>query len=110
MKRMFAVVFLATTTVLAPVAVAQRMKDMAMNAASTPSTHVATGTVKKADASRGTVTFAHGPVASMKWPAMTMEFEVADKSMLDKLKPGANVEFQFREKSKGKYVVTEVRP
>ena len=36
--------------------------------------------------------------------------KVADKAMLETLKPGAKVEFQFREKSKGKYVVTQVKP
>ena len=46
----------------------------------------------------------------MKWPAMTMEFEVANKKMLDSLKPGAKVEFQFKEKSKGKYVITDIKP
>jgi Cu(I)/Ag(I) efflux system membrane protein CusA/SilA len=43
-------------------------------------------------------------------PAMTMEFEVADKKMLDNLKPGAKVQFEFKEKSKGKYVVTDIKP
>jgi Cu/Ag efflux protein CusF len=46
----------------------------------------------------------------MRWPGMTMEFEVADRAVLETLKPGAKVEFQFREKSKGKYLVTDVKP
>ena len=85
------------------------MKDMPVSANSAAGTHRASGTVKNTDPARGTVTFDHGPVESMKWPAMTMEFEVSDKKMLDTLKPGNKVEFQFREKSKGKYVVTDIK-
>ena len=110
MKRIVGIVAVATMTVVAPVAGAQGMKDMPMNAGAAAGTHKATGTVKKADPSRGTVTLEHGPVASLKWPAMTMEFELADKAMVDRLKPGAKVDIQFREKSKGKYVVTDVKP
>jgi Cu(I)/Ag(I) efflux system periplasmic protein CusF len=113
MKRIVAILALAMTGAAMQAAAAQGMKDMKdmpMSGSAATATHKATGTVKKADASRGTVTFDHEPVASMKWPAMTMEFEVSDKKMLDRLKPGAKVQFEFREKSKGKYVVTDVRP
>lgn len=33
--------------------------------------HKATGTVDKINHAKGVVAFAHGPVASMGWPAMT---------------------------------------
>lgn len=118
MKRIASAVVITAVTVGVQVAAAQGMKDMKdmpmkdmpMNATPAAGTHKATGTVKKADAGRGMVTFDHEPVASMKWPAMTMEFEVADKKMIDNLKPGAKVQFEFKEKSKGKYVVTDIKP
>jgi Cu/Ag efflux protein CusF len=40
--------------------------------------HRAEGTVDSVDAKDGTVSLSHGPVASLKWPAMTMEFKVAN--------------------------------
>lgn len=110
MKQLATIVVLATLSLNLQVAAAQGMKDMPMkNASSATATHKGTGMVMKADAERRMVTLAHEPIASMKWKAMTMEFEVADKKMLENLKPGAKVEFDFKEKSKGKYIITEIK-
>ena len=70
--------------------------------------HKATGKVTKLDGSRSTVTIAHEPVPSMKWPAMTMGFKVKDKAMLDKVKPGAKVDFSFTQSGKD-YVITDIK-
>src|SRR5205823_4865511 len=43
--------------------------------------HHAVGVVKSVDAAKGTLTLEHEPVASMKWPAMTMTFKAKDKKM-----------------------------
>ncbi|HVE51296.1 MAG TPA: copper-binding protein [Casimicrobiaceae bacterium] len=85
------------------------MKEVPAASTTKDASHTTTGTVKKVDSTRGMVTLDHAPVASMKWPAMTMEFEVADKKMLDDLKAGSSVQVRFREKSKGKYVITELK-
>ena len=71
-------------------------------------THNGSGTVSKVDSEKGTLTIAHGPVESMKWPAMSMTFKVKDKKMLDKVKQGAKVEFSFVESGKD-YVVTSIK-
>ena len=70
--------------------------------------HQATGVVKKVDAKAGTVTLAHDPVKSLKWPAMTMGFQVKDKMLLDKLAVGKKVEFEFVQHGKD-YVITSVK-
>ena len=70
--------------------------------------HQASGKVTKVDRAAGRVTIAHGPVASLKWPAMTMAFEVKDKALLHRLEPGANIEFTFVQVDR-KHVVTAVR-
>ena len=70
--------------------------------------HHVTGTVKSVDAGKGTVTVDHQPVASMNWPAMSMTFKAKDKKMLNQLKPGANVEFDFEQHGKD-YVITKVK-
>ncbi len=38
----------------------------------------------------------HEPIPSLKWPRMTMEFSVADKAALARLKKGDAVEFELR--------------
>ena len=83
------------------------MKDMPMGAAQ-GQVHHASGTVKKIDATKGAVTFAHGPVESLDWPSMTMDFRLKDKALLDKLAVGKQVEFEFVKKGAA-YVVTAVR-
>lgn len=70
--------------------------------------HQATGTVTKADEAKGKVTVKHGPVASLKWPGMTMGFDVKDKALFDKLKPGAKIDFSFVQSGKS-YVITQVK-
>lgn len=70
--------------------------------------HQATGTVKRIDPAKGTVTFAHGPVKSLGWPAMTMGFVVKDKKLLDKLAVDKKADFEFRQEG-ADYVVTSVK-
>jgi Cu(I)/Ag(I) efflux system periplasmic protein CusF len=71
-------------------------------------THKAVGVVKKIDLKTGTATLAHEPVKSMKWPSMTMAFQVQDKAVLAKLAEGRKVEFEFEQRGKD-YVITGVR-
>jgi Cu(I)/Ag(I) efflux system membrane fusion protein len=71
--------------------------------------HQAEGTVDSIDAKDGSITLSHGPVASLKWPAMTMEFKAANASLLKDLKPGAKVSFEFVERAQGEWVITSVK-
>lgn len=71
-------------------------------------THKAVGVVKKVDPQAGTATLAHEPVKSMKWPSMTMAFQVKDKAVLDKLAEGKKVEFEFEQRGKD-YVITSAK-
>ena len=72
--------------------------------------HQAQGTVESIDAQAGTVTLTHGPVASLKWPAMTMEFKLANASLGHALKPGAKVAFEFVQRQPGEWVITAAKP
>lgn len=72
--------------------------------------HQATGKVEEIDTKAGTVSIAHGPVASLKWPGMTMEFKAANDAILKQLKPGAAVDFEFVERGQGEWVITSVKP
>jgi membrane fusion protein, copper/silver efflux system len=77
-------------------------------AAKTGVGHHAQGTVKAVDAKSGTVSVAHEPVASLKWPAMTMDFIAANAALLAEMKPGAAIAFEFVERSPGEWVITKV--
>jgi Cu(I)/Ag(I) efflux system membrane fusion protein len=72
--------------------------------------HQADGTVESLDVSAGSLMLAHGPVPSLKWPAMTMEFKAANGSLLAGLKPGARVAVEFVERQPGEWVITRVTP
>jgi Cu/Ag efflux protein CusF len=81
------------------------MKGMNMEAA--PATHSGTGTVKKIDAAKGVVTLAHGPIASLRWPAMTMSFELKDAALAKGIKVGDAVDFELV-RSQDSYVITRL--
>lgn len=70
--------------------------------------HKATGIVKSVEPQKGTVTLAHGPVESLKWPAMTMGFSVRDKALLETMSVGKNINVEFV-KEGGNYVITKAR-
>lgn len=53
-----------------------------------------TGVVKSIDAAAGKVTIAHGPIAALNWPAMTMAFS-ASPQLLAAAKEGQRVRFEF---------------
>ena len=71
-------------------------------------THQASGVVKKVDAAANKVTIAHGPVPTLKWPAMTMTFAVKDKGLMSQLPAGKNVQVTFK-KEGNDFVITSVK-
>ena len=89
------------------------MKDMDMKGMESgkkpqAKVHKGAGTVTKVDPAAGTVTFAHGPIKTMNWPAMTMTFKVKDKAMLKKVSPEKKVQFEFVEQGSD-YVITDIK-
>ncbi len=81
------------------------MKSMKMEAAQV--THRGTGTVRKIDAVKGTVTLSHGPIASLNWSAMTMRFKLKDASLAKGIKIGDIVDFELVQ-SGSNYMVTRL--
>ncbi len=82
--------------------------DMGKDKKSEGKTHKGVGTVKKVDPAVGKVTIAHGPIPTMKWPAMSMTFTVKDKALLGKLAPEKKVEFEFVQQGSD-YVITSAK-
>ena len=60
--------------------------------AATPAGPQGTGVVQAVDTKAGTVTIHHGPIAALKWPAMTMTFK-ATPDVLKDAKKGSTVTF-----------------
>jgi Cu(I)/Ag(I) efflux system protein CusF len=107
----------AVLAAVSPFAVAQSdsMKDMDMKGMdmktekkASAKVHKGTGKVTKVDPAGGSVTIAHEPVSTMNWPAMTMTFKAKDKALLEKIKQGDKVDFEFIQQGKD-YVVTAVK-
>jgi Cu(I)/Ag(I) efflux system membrane fusion protein len=69
--------------------------------------HQAVGTLDSIEAN-GSVMVTHEPVASLNWPKMTMEFVPANAALVDKLKPGAPIAFEFVERKPGEWVITKI--
>jgi Cu(I)/Ag(I) efflux system membrane fusion protein len=72
--------------------------------------HQARGTLEAIDLKNGTVTVTHAPVASLNWPAMTMDFILANPSLADKFKAGSPVDIEFVERGPGEWVITKMQP
>jgi len=85
-------------------------KPGASAAAAGSVTHRGDGSVEAVDSARGTVTLAHGPIASLKWPAMTMDFRVKDPALMRSLKPGQKIGFEFTDAGGGEYLILRVQP
>lgn len=68
----------------------------ASSPAATPAeVHVAEGKVESVEPDG--ITISHGPVASLKWPAMTMGFGKPNANAFADVKPGDTIRFEFRQ-------------
>lgn len=85
------------------------MKTGAGKVAAQPA-HKGSGTVKGVDAKTGKISLAHGPIAGLKWPAMTMDFQVKDTAVLKGVAPGQNVEFDIVQAGPGQFVISRIAP
>jgi len=85
------------------------MNDMKMNDTKKATTANATGTITALNAANHKITFDHGPIPAINWPAMKMEFAVAPSVDLAKLKTGDKVNFTLSG-SGSTYTVQSITP
>jgi len=78
--------------------------------AGSKASHLADGVIDGIDAAGGSMDIQHGPVASVNWPAMTMQFKLANPALATGLRKGATVSFEFVERQQGEWVITAIRP
>jgi Cu(I)/Ag(I) efflux system membrane fusion protein len=72
--------------------------------------HHAEGRIEAIDSGSGAVSIAHGPVPSLQWPGMTMQFKLANSALLGSAKRGDRVAFEFVERGQGEWVITSLTP
>lgn len=70
--------------------------------------HQASGTLESIDAKGGIVTITHGPVPSLKWPPMTMDFILANPGLLGATRNGSPIDIEFVERGPGEWVITRL--
>ena len=70
--------------------------------------HTADGKVESID--ERSALLSHGPVPSIQWGPMTMEFKLRPGLTVEGIKEGSDVTFDFVESGKGEYEITAIRP
>ena len=66
-----------------------------------------TGSGRVTAVSSANITIAHGPIASLSWPAMTMQFSLVRPEAAQGIRVGDSVAFRFRQNG-GAYVIEEI--
>jgi Cu(I)/Ag(I) efflux system membrane fusion protein len=65
--------------------------------------------VGKLDEIDGTdVTITHQPIPALKWPGMTMDFQLASPEVVKGVSPGSPIHFEFEQRGAGEYVITRM--
>ena len=67
-----------------------------------------TGRLEAVDLETRSLTLSHAPIPELKWPRMTMDFQLADPALLQGVAPGSAVRFSFEVGEPGEYVVTRI--
>jgi Cu/Ag efflux protein CusF len=100
---------LQMSEVLAQGGMSDMKKMPGMNDTKKATTANASGTITAVNPANHKVTFDHGPIPAINWPAMTMEFAVVPSVDLAKLKTGDKVNFTLSG-SGGTYTVQSISP
>ncbi|GAB4122597.1 MAG: efflux RND transporter periplasmic adaptor subunit [Sideroxydans sp.] len=69
--------------------------------------HRVTGVLEAINAD-GTVSISHDPIPALQWPAMIMDFALANPSLAADIEPGTPIEFEIVERGAGEWVVTKL--
>ena len=97
---------LALLALAVPPTHAAEMKDKS----SAAQVHKGQGTVNRIDEKASKVNLTHGPIATLKWPGMTMDFQVKDTAVLKGVTPGQKVEFDIVQAGPSEFVITRIAP
>lgn len=70
--------------------------------------HQATGTLDAINAD-GMVSITHGPIKSLGWPGMTMNFALANPALVVGIKSSSQISFELVERNPGEWVITKMQ-
>jgi len=73
-----------------------------------PASHRGEGKVE--DIGKEDITLSHGPIATMRWPAMTMAFHLPAAGLPRNIRVGDAVTFEFEQTKDGEFVITRIAP
>jgi Cu/Ag efflux protein CusF len=90
-------------------AMSPNMDMPGMSGSQQAKTATGVGTVTAVNAASRKVTFDHGPMPDINWPAMKMEFSTAPSVDLSKVRPGDKVRFTLSG-SGNSYTVQSISP
>lgn len=57
----------------------------------------------------GSVSITHEPIASLGWPGMTMDFDLANSALAAGIQPGSEISFEIVERKPGAWVITKLK-
>jgi Cu(I)/Ag(I) efflux system periplasmic protein CusF len=98
----------ATAATVVPVAAADPHAGHGKPAVQGAAVAMSDGTVRKIDTATGRITIAHGPLANLGMPPMTMVFKAKDAALLKDLKVGDGIRF-VAEQEGNDYVVSRLQ-
>ena len=75
-----------------------------------PTEYMAVGIFNGADPAAGTVNISHPPVPAAGWPAMTMDFKLAEPGTVAGLEAGDRVDIHFTVESGMNATITRIAP
>ena len=100
---------IATTLLLTLLASPAWADNHAPSAKAAAATHQGSGKVISIDRDKLKVKLEHGPIATLNWPGMTMDFSVTRAALLDKLQPGTQISFTLVPGDRpGRWVIDQV--
>lgn len=71
-------------------------------------TAMGTGVVHSVDSEDRKINLTHDPIPALRWPAMTMDLDVADSVDLSRIAAGEEIEFQVELGEDQVYRITEI--
>ena len=75
-----------------------------------PTEYMGVGTFNSANAAAGTVNISHAPVPAAGWPAMTMDFKLAEPELAAGLDAGDRVDIHFTIQAGMEATITHLAP
>ena len=108
MRKQIWIVGLLLSGAALPAFADQPMAGMEMQENAVQASHHGTGKVVSVNREKPGIKLAHEAIASLGWPAMTMNFSVEKASLLDGLKAGDTVQFELRQLKPGKWEIVRI--